>query len=39
MYTVVTERKVYRINAKSLAHATQALKAAGIEYLAIEADA
>ena len=38
MFTVTTEKRVLRLNAKSYKHAKDALAASGIEVLGIEAD-
>lgn len=35
MFTVITERRVLRVKARSIQHLTQALHSVGIEYLAI----
>lgn len=37
-YTVITEKRVLRVNAKSIAHLTQTLHEVGIAYLAIHED-
>ena len=39
MFTVITERRVLRVKARSIQHLTQSLRAVGIEYLAIHEDA
>lgn len=38
MFTVITEKRVLRVNARSIQHLTQALHSVGIAYLSIHED-